>query len=71
MVAGPERRSRRAERRMTTAARCPGAETLLARGTPPEPRWASRSVGLRASGTTMRAAVLRASGTTSREGGQR
>ena len=70
VMARPERRSRRAERRMATAWRYPGAETRLARGTPPDPR-ASRSATLRASGTTKRAAVRRASGTTSREGGQK
>ena len=46
----------------------PGAETLLARGHPPDPR-ASRTASLRASSTTMRAPGLRASGTTSREEG--
>ena len=66
-----ERRSHRAERRMATASRWPAGEALLARGTPPDPRWASRSATLRASGTTKRAAVRRASGTTSREGGQK
>jgi len=62
------RRSRRAERR--GASRCgPGGETLLARGRPPDPR-ASRAARLRASDTTVRAAIRRAFGTTSREGGK-
>jgi hypothetical protein len=71
VIAGPERRSRRTERRMATASRYPGAETPLVRGTPPSSRWASRTTRLRASGTTMRSACPRAFGTTSREGGQK
>src|SRR5215475_94243 len=55
------RRRCRAERRKAFGFAGPGAETLPARGTPPDPRWASRSADLRASGTTMRSA---------REGGQ-
>src|SRR5580704_10786330 len=39
------------------------------RGIPPDTRWASRAIALRASGTTKGGACLRASGTTSREGG--
>jgi len=48
--------------------RYPGGETLLARGTPPDPH-AFRTAILRASGTTKRAAGRRASGATSGEGG--
>jgi hypothetical protein len=36
------------------------------RGIPPDTRWASRAIALRASGTTKRGACLRASGTTKR-----
>src|SRR5262249_37419162 len=43
--------------------RCPGGETLLARGASPRSPGASRTAIWRASGTTMRAADLRASGT--------
>ena len=70
VITDTDRHSRRAERRTAAAPRYPGYQTLLARGDTPDP-CASRSVTVRASGTTKRAAVRRASGTTSREGGQK